>query len=168
MKITALTFTMFLAFGLAACGDESGKCGDTSGDNFLDGSYCGFGDLDFDTVRVTYSENANALDIRYGTSDGDDLNTKLSVIATGNIVIEEGTIPGEFLSVRAIPKGGSQLGAVTLAEDRSTVVLDEYSGVGERAKGRINLLIESGTRLLELRGGFRSTVIDLDAQFGGN
>jgi hypothetical protein len=149
----------------AACGDE-GDCPDSVGGNSIDGSYCAFAELDFDNVRIALFEQSNALDIRYRQGD----STQFVVLASDpTLVFEPGTIGGEFLTVRALPSGGTQLGTVTIDEERSNLVLEEYAGIGARARGEINLLIElrndSGGRAVTMDATFEGTVVDGEGGF---
>lgn len=169
MKYRNFLFTALPAFALAlsGCGEE-GDCPESVGGNSIDGSYCAFADLEFDSVRVALFEQSNALDIRYGLGSGANFSTRFSVIATGNITFEAGrTIPGEFLTIRAVPSGGTQLGAVDIDPERSNLVLEGYGGIGSRASGDINLLIElrnaSGGRAVTFDGTFEGTVVDGEA-----
>jgi len=150
---------------LAACGEE-GDCPESVGGNSVDGSYCSFSDLDFDRVRITYSEDFEALEISYGKGSAENFSTRFEVIVfTGDVVLEGGrTLPGDILSFRSLPPGGTVLRSETLDRDRSNLVLDEWGGVGGRARGDINLLIElaneSGGRLVTFDATFEGTVIE--------
>ena len=163
----ALPFSL----ALAACGDE-GDCPGSVDGNSIDGSYCAFADLEFSAVRVEFFTSSNALNIRYGNGSGDAFSSQLVVLAQGqDLVFEEGTIPGEFLTVRAVPSGGTTPGSVDIDRESSNLVLEEWGGIGARASGEVNLLIElrgqSGAgRLVTLDGTFSGTVVDGDASFG--
>lgn len=174
-KLHALLVLGAFGLGLAACGD-SGDCPGSVGGSSLDGSYCAFDDLSFDTVRVTYFDSFNALDIRYiryGNGGLSDFSTQLSVLISGKdqpLDFGPGEIAGQYLTVQALRDGATRLSQLDIDEDRSNVVLERYDGVGEVARGEVNLLINlrnaSGGRAVTLDGSFEGTVIDFDAQFG--
>jgi len=170
-KPYALLLPGTLALGLAACGD-SGDCPDSVGGSSLDGSYCAFDDLSFDTVRVTFFTDSNTLDIRYGNGGLQNFSTQLAVLIFGDQSLDfgPGQITGEYLTVQAFRDGATRLSQLTIDEERSNVVLERYDGIGEVARGEVNLLINlqnaSGGRAVTLDGSFEGTVIDGDAQFG--
>jgi len=145
-----------------ACGDD-GDCPGSVDGSSINGSFCGFADLEFDNVRVTYNEEANALDINYREGQA----SKLIVVASG-VEFQPGVVPGSaIISVRSLPISGSSLRSEDFDVETSEIVLDEFSGVGERASGDINLLIirqnASGGRQLTFDGSFEGTVVP----FGG-
>jgi len=163
----------FLLFGLTACGDD-GDCPGSVGGNSLDGSYCAFDDLSFDAVRVTYFESNNDLDIRYGNGRPENLSPQLTVSVFGGDEIQfgPGRIDGDELFVQAFRDGATSLTPLDLNSEQSNLVLDDYDGIGSRARGEINLLINldsgSGTgRAVTLNGEFEGTVLDGESFFGG-
>lgn len=161
LALLALPFSLTLA----ACGDD-GDCPGSVDGSSIDGSFCAFADLAFDNVRITFNEPANALDINYRQGN----QSKFIVVASDDgIEFGPGRIPGSaIVSVRSIPPGGTAFRSETVDEASSEIVLDEFSGVGARARGEVNLLIirqnESGGRQLTFDGSFEGTVIS----FGGS
>lgn len=171
MNRTLLTPILLLA---AACGGDDGpkQCGEEGGDNFLDGSFCDTADgLEFEAVEVVFFETANSLQIQYGFAEGDGVAPRLDVqLSAGGLMLSGGnTAYGpELLSVRRFTGSSATPQSLPLSSSSQGVVLERFDGAGEECRGRIEFLIDSGTRQSTLRGAFRvSSVVDGDALFGG-
>jgi hypothetical protein len=163
MKLIHTICVLSLCSFAAACGDSTGECGDTSGDNFLDGSFCP-NILSFEEVEIDYIESANVLRIQYGNptpGNSADVSANLEITVNGGteVLIEQGRTYGpEFLTVSRRPNEGANLTGVTIDDVSMGVTLDRYAGVGQPAEGEFAFRITGSTRVTTLVGGFRAPV----------
>lgn len=157
-----------LTLALAACGGEGElqRCGESSGDNTLDGSYCAVAeDLEFDRVRFVEAQGF-ALQITYGI-DGEEFFSprfRVSINLAGVTLGDDVNVPEQFLSAQRWTETSAGGGLPVELNASSNVTIDRYGGVGGEISGELDLLIDltsnNQTQQRTLFGTFRGTVID--------
>lgn len=171
LQTTARTLALGLALAAAACGDSEGElqsCGQSSGSNTLDGSFCDVAaGLEFDGVRIRYSEMAQSLEVTYGIGAGEDFSPRLDLLMqVGTITLDDGILVGpDLVFAQRFTENGSNLALVLNPSSRGLTIRD-WPGIGGVMRGDVDLLVDVGPEQRTLTGTFEGTVVDLDASFG--
>lgn len=174
---TASILSCVLSLCITACGGTDGvqSCGNSSGDNTLDGAYCAVAsDLEFSTVRVQYLPSSQNVVVRYGVGAGDEFGSRLVITAflqPEQVPAAGLRVPPDRLSATRITESGSRLN-LPLDSNSQGLVFTEWQTSPDRAAGTLDLLInltnDTGTQQRPLTGTFAGEWVDLEEQLNGD